>query len=285
MNTFNDIACYINFLKKSGLGISVSCFHDNFEPYTALLLEYEIHPHTVCNYLKSYPKTLGKCVSNKRKLEKKDVGEAYYSCCWAGVEEYVIPIKYNGKTLMCVNVSGYRGSLAVSEKRKSEVLKICDERYERFYGELDEEIPSLEHVMSFVKPLEYMVTELYKACAEVRRASCEPSAARGAYTSALRFINDNYMSGITAADVAAALNYSVSYLRYIFKKESGDTVSARINDIRLDSARILIENTSLSITDIALSSGFGDSNYFSTVFKKRFGASPSRYRAVKKAGR
>jgi AraC-like DNA-binding protein/quercetin dioxygenase-like cupin family protein len=48
--------------------------------------------------------------------------------------------------------------------------------------------------------------------------------------------------------------------------------------LKLDKVRKLLENKSLSMTEVALSSGFSDSNYMIRAFKKRFGITPGNYR-------
>ena len=51
-----------------------------------------------------------------------------------------------------------------------------------------------------------------------------------------------------------------------------------LENIRLRKARELLESTSLSISDIARTAGYNDSNYFARSFKKVYGVSPRDYR-------
>ncbi len=278
MSAINDLTRYLDFLRGQGYCVSLSCFMNNFEPYTHKLLEYEIHPHSVCNYLKANKSTQGRCVANKRKLEKKDFKEIYYACCFAGVEEYVIPVKEEDKFLMCVNVSGFRGSLDKSKQRRAEIAKICDDRFLSLYNELPTQVPSLEQVLRFANPIIYMIKELYKECRSVQKSG-GVSPTGQIYVEAVRYIHDNFMHSIACEDVAAHLNYSPSYIRHIFKKEGGITVAKKINEIRLENAKKLLINTNMSITDVAVGCGFCDSNYFSTVFKKKYGEPPREHRA------
>ena len=53
-----------------------------------------------------------------------------------------------------------------------------------------------------------------------------------------------------------------------------------INKLKIDHARILLEDKSLSISDIADTIGYQDSNYFSRVFKKIYNITPKEYRTV-----
>lgn len=279
MSVLNDITDYIEFLRNCGYGISLSCFFNKFEPYTQRLLEYEIHTHSVCSYLKSNKSTMGKCQANKMKLGKVTFSGTYYSCCYAGVEEYVIPVTDNEIFLMCINVSGYRDNLQLSKERKNKIAKLCDQRFHLLYSELLTNVPTENEVMRFIAPLKYMIKELYRECCELQRNSSN-SATKIIYLEAIRYIHENFMNSISCKSIANHINYSVSYLRYIFKKEGRCSVIQCINEIRLEKARGLLMRTSLSVTDIALNCGFGDSNYFSTAFKRKYGVSPTGYKKV-----
>jgi len=85
---------YIDFLKSLGFYVSLSCFDAEFLPYFDKLKNYEIHLHNVCFFLKQHRKTQGKCLLNKKMLGETKITEPYYSCCYAGVEEFVIPIMH-----------------------------------------------------------------------------------------------------------------------------------------------------------------------------------------------
>ena len=64
----------------------------------------------------------------------------------------------------------------------------------------------------------------------------------------------------------------------IFKKETGNSFIGYLTDYRMDRAsRLLIETNEKSYI-IAKHVGYTDPNYFSYVFKRRFGVSPSKYR-------
>ena len=64
----------------------------------------------------------------------------------------------------------------------------------------------------------------------------------------------------------------------VFERAVGKTPKKYIEDIKIDRARELLTHTAMSITAAAQSSGFTDSLYFSRVFKRKFGISPSEYR-------
>ncbi|MBO5321774.1 MAG: helix-turn-helix transcriptional regulator [Clostridia bacterium] len=276
-SVLKDIISYIEFLRNHGYYISLSCFENRFEPFTTELLPYEIHLHSVCSYLKQNKATLGRCVLNKHKLNNAQISKPIYSCCYAGVEEYVIPIIYEEKAIMCINISGYRSTLQKSKYRMEQIAELCDHHFIEAYNELSESVPCLEHVMTFIKPLEYMVIELYKDCLG-KNSKENTSQTKSIYLKAMEYIHENYMHKISCDTLAREMNYSLSYLRYIFKKECNSSVNKQINEVRLERAKYLLLNTTLNITEIALCCGFCDSNYFSTVFKSKYGVPPKLYK-------
>ena len=76
--------------------------------------------------------------------------------------------------------------------------------------------------------------------------------------------------------IAAGFYVDSSYLRRAFKKEFNMTITDFLTQVRMEKAKeLLAQNYKLS--DISEMVGFNDSSYFSKVFKKYFGKSPSEY--------
>lgn len=100
-------------------------------------------------------------------------------------------------------------------------------------------------------------------------------------SNACQYIRDNHPSKITLKAVANELYVNPSYLSALFKKETGKGFTQYINDIRLKHSRDLLANTSLSLVDIAASTGFDCQSYFTKVFKNNTGLTPSEYRKTK----
>ena len=68
-----------------------------------------------------------------------------------------------------------------------------------------------------------------------------------------------------------------SYLRAVFKKEIGMTVTDYVTHFRMQKAKDLLGRGNIRLADIAELIGFSDPSYFSKSFKKFFGYSPSEY--------
>ena len=74
------------------------------------------------------------------------------------------------------------------------------------------------------------------------------------------------------------LGYSPSYISHTFKRRFGKTLRAYCNILKIRDAEHLLVSTDLSITDVALSSGFNDLSYFINVFRAETGMSPLEWR-------
>ena len=82
--------------------------------------------------------------------------------------------------------------------------------------------------------------------------------------------------------LAASQGITLGYLSDVFRKETGETLSAFIRRRRMRHARHLLRTTNLQIQSIALHCGIMDVQYFSKLFKKEFGQTPSEYRLAQK---
>ncbi|MEG2214176.1 MAG: response regulator [Oscillospiraceae bacterium] len=96
---------------------------------------------------------------------------------------------------------------------------------------------------------------------------------------ALRFIVDNYSdASLTAESVCSHLHVSRSYFFSVFKRETGRSFVQYLTDIRMDRALELLHNPDTKTLTVAHEVGYEEPNYFSHVFKQRFGMTPAQYR-------
>ena len=94
------------------------------------------------------------------------------------------------------------------------------------------------------------------------------------------YIQLNYSYPITIEDVASYVGISRSYLFRSFQVCLKQSPKEYLTDFRIQKARHLLRETSLSIAAIAYSVGFENNLYFSKAFKSRTHMSPSAYREV-----
>lgn len=94
------------------------------------------------------------------------------------------------------------------------------------------------------------------------------------------YIEEHYKENELSADTLCRhLNVSAAYFSTIFKKEVGLSFVAYLTKIRLEHAVELLRTTEDKTYVIAEAVGYTEPNYFSYVFKKQYGISPSKYRA------
>ena len=92
------------------------------------------------------------------------------------------------------------------------------------------------------------------------------------------YIDRNYKKDISAKDVAGILGYSDVYFSKVFKQLFDDNFINYLTKIRIDRAKVLLKDISFNIKEVGKSVGYADSNYFTKVFKRSIGMSPSEYR-------
>lgn len=97
-------------------------------------------------------------------------------------------------------------------------------------------------------------------------------------TNLMEYIRRNYKNTISTAKLCAIANMCKSSLMEYFKNATGTTPLQYQLHLRISNAAKLLSESALDIGEIALQSGFTDSNYFSRQFKRITGMSPSEYR-------
>jgi len=94
----------------------------------------------------------------------------------------------------------------------------------------------------------------------------------------LQLLHSNPDNELNIGEVATRLGFSRSYLHGRFRKEVGMSPSDYAQRLRIKRCCRQLVTTSDPITEIAVEFGFGSSQYFSRVFKKYLGTTPSEYR-------
>ena len=94
------------------------------------------------------------------------------------------------------------------------------------------------------------------------------------------FISCHYQESDLSVDTLCEyLHLSSAYFSTLFKRETGKSFIAYVTELRMDMAANMLTQTDEKTYLIAEKIGYTDPNYFSYVFKKHFGVTPSKYRA------
>lgn len=96
---------------------------------------------------------------------------------------------------------------------------------------------------------------------------------------AVKYIQANYDQGITLEDVAFEIGFSTYYFGKMFKKTFKSSFTDYLANVRITQAKLLLKDPNLTVKDITYRIGFMDPNYFTRVFKKSEGMTPTEYRS------
>ena len=111
-----------------------------------------------------------------------------------------------------------------------------------------------------------------------------PAGCADALQAALLFLNEHYQEPLTRSSIAKALGYNESYLSHIFSDTLKTTLTDYIASLRINDSLAMLSDTCASVSQIALSLGFGSIRSFNRAFLRQVHMTPSAYRtAARKA--
>ncbi len=109
-------------------------------------------------------------------------------------------------------------------------------------------------------------------------ASKKQDKLSGIVLKAKKYIDENYEKDLTLDEVAREIAISPYYLSKLFKDETEVNFIEYVTTLRMEKAKKLLEESDESIKEICVSVGYSDPNYFSRLFKKTVGKTPTEYR-------
>lgn len=112
-----------------------------------------------------------------------------------------------------------------------------------------------------------------------RNSQFQESETTGKISQAKIMIYDNYTT-VSPEEIASKLCLSYSSFRKAFKEYTGFSPARFINEVKMNRAKELLTNTSMSIKEISFRVGYNNHDYFFTAFKHMTGMTPAQYRAV-----
>ncbi|RKD28689.1 response regulator [Lacrimispora algidixylanolytica] len=144
----------------------------------------------------------------------------------------------------------------------------------------------LESIALFdkLKKIEEFSSWLFKIAGKLNRLINQERdmTTRQVIQDAKQFIMDHYQNpDLSVEMICRHLHMSPAYFSTVFKKETGQAYIAYLTDVRLNKAVELLNKTDDKTYIIASKVGYQEQNYFSYVFKKKFGVSPTRYRGAR----
>lgn len=162
--------------------------------------------------------------------------------------------------------------LSVDPRCGAELSKLFHQCYGSFVGGFV--LPKLIHASKLVAhilaELFYNNTAFSPALRTSRFHSLAPTFA---------YLTENLHTTLTLAEMAAYAGLSESQLSHLFRQQIGHSPLAYFIRLKMQHACSLLATTRLSIKEIANAVGYEDAYYFSRLFKKYIGVSPSEFRS------
>ena len=170
-----------------------------------------------------------------------------------------------------------RGVISIPDRRRSYIIDIFEKL---LFENSSTDIMSKCFIKTYLQELLLFLIRFQEHESSVIK---EMDVTNAIIQNAATYIYQNYDKNITLDKVASMNNISPSYLSKKFKEITGFGFKEYLTNVRVkEAARQLLE-TKKTITEIAISCGFNDSNYFGDAFKHIKGLSPMKYRKSKGA--
>ena len=146
-------------------------------------------------------------------------------------------------------------------------LELCSESFnqESYYNEL----------------LNAVLTKIFVLLLRHHMDGCElPAHQRPDSDTALQFVRyiQDHSCDVTLNRLADDFHYSAEHASRMIRRTTGQTFSQLLTSIRLENAKQLLRDTSMSVLDIAVQVGYEGSDQFIRAFRKHNGTTPSEYR-------
>lgn len=273
MENIRAIKNYILFLKNEhNLSVTLHPLKRDNVITKSELISFNIHDNSYCIHLKANENFHRECIKRQKRILEKLENGSFCGTCYAGVKEYVYPISNGEENIGFISVSGYK------TENPERYIKNVSVQYGFDYSVLNGVYASLKEKMPEKKFVDILI---YPLCGMLELAFLKDE--NNIFEESLpekivRYIKKNRNRNITSKDICRHFSCSRSYMSSQFNKYTGKSIRDFINELRIEDAKLLLVNSHLSVTEIALSVGFCDSNYFSNIFKKATGFAPLKYR-------
>lgn len=94
-----------------------------------------------------------------------------------------------------------------------------------------------------------------------------------------QYIKEHLADNMMISDIAGALHFNPNYLMRVFKNKTGMSILEYMARARIEAAKKILKGTQLPVKEVAYMVGYEDSVYFTKVFRKETGMTPSKFRS------
>ncbi len=197
----------------------------------------------------------------EKAISKNDISSV------VGILESIGPVFINGRLNIKHAIIIYNIVMAFSSRLKNEHFEDYIYSFDKLaasFGNVQQMLDYLEGILSRKLDLGFQSASQYINNQTVRHI--------------LKYVNDNFCEDISIQSISRHFKINANYVSQLFKKEVGIVFTEYLSKLRIDYACNLLKTTELSIGEISEKAGYNDYFYFSRVFKKVKGKSPSAFR-------
>lgn len=187
----------------------------------------------------------------------------------AGVRETLLQIFSNAQEGASSEILGARLMEILRRYLKTEADPADESKMVRQIAEMFRERLSQEETQQ-------RVLNCYETAMELSASG--PTGSPASIQTAVAYIRSHYRENLSLSDVANRCGISEVYLSKRFKREMNVSFVSYVNGLRIEAARELLRDSSLSLREISDRTGFRNYNYFIKVFKDITGATPMHFR-------
>ena len=167
------------------------------------------------------------------------------------------------------------GHLMISPEIKDTVKEQCEQLARVYAAEIDKsESKITSQIMKKIILLQF-IHELWKKGFIVENDTTGRNTVEKEMVS---YIQQNYMGKILLREFGEQFHLSEKYISRYFKEHFHITLSQYVTYLRLEHAKQMLQETDISVTEVAMQSGYQNISYFIRSFKKTYGVSPLKYR-------
>ncbi|NLP16666.1 MAG: response regulator [Clostridiales bacterium] len=140
-------------------------------------------------------------------------------------------------------------------------------------------LPTVIKIEKYEELRKWFIDKVTEACRNITTKREEQTS--GLICKAKAYIEENFNKDISLDDVSRSVDISPYYFSKLFKEETGENFIEHLTNIRIEKAKELLMNSGMNIKNICIDTGYSDPNYFSRIFKKQVGVTPTEYRELR----
>ena len=277
-----DITAFINALRDvAGVGICYYDLKDFFNYFQAGVRNNCGHYCAFCRAVRELP-------GGKRPCEKSDkidavtlaaqYKEPFFFECHMGMQELVLPLLHRDTLVGLVFVGQCR--IRGESPEKTIAQRVAEQGGDpaRFV-ELYTQLPELRR--EDLRAAGQILSQYF----QLRMANSQPVSQTHTYPGATlaeqvySYIQLHFCDSLSTKSLAEHFFVTEAHLSRAFHARYGLTVTAHIRSLRIEYAQRLLSQTDASVSSIALNTGYPDVNYFSRLFHRHTGLTPTEFRS------